>query len=34
MLLITDSLGLHNICILKEVSLKGAKFAFCVKIVY
>ncbi len=31
-LLITDSLGLHNICILKTTSSKGAWFAFWVKI--
>ncbi len=32
MLLITDSLGLHTICILKKTSSKGAKLAFWVKI--
>ncbi len=32
-LLITDSLGLHEICILKKTSSKGAEFAFEVKII-
>ncbi len=33
-LLITDSLGLHKICILKRNSSKGAEFAFWVKLIY
>ncbi len=33
-LMITDSLGLHKICILKKTSSKGASFAFLVKIIY
>ncbi len=32
-ILITDSLGLHNICILKKTSSKGASFAFWIKII-
>ncbi len=32
-LLIKDSLGIHNICVLKKTSLKEAKFAFWVKII-